>query len=79
MTLVQAFRIGRAVYGIPFHFEADRRLVAEWSVDFADVNAEFDADWPARMPREAEREGRDRSPPERSGCRRLQEPTGESR
>jgi len=57
MTPVQAFRIGRAVYGIQFHFEADRRLVAEWSADFADVIAEFDASWPIRMPQEAEREG----------------------
>ena len=27
----QAFRIGRATYGIQFHFEADRRLVGEWN------------------------------------------------
>ena len=27
MTGIQAFRIGRAVYGIQFHFEADRKLV----------------------------------------------------
>ena len=31
MTEIQAFRIGRAVYGIQFHFEADRRLVEDWS------------------------------------------------
>ena len=28
----QAFRIGRATYGIQFHFEADRPLVREWNV-----------------------------------------------
>lgn len=26
----QAFRLGRAVYGVQFHFEADTTLVAEW-------------------------------------------------
>ena len=35
MTEYQAFRIGRAVYGIQFHFEADRQLVETWSSDFA--------------------------------------------
>ena len=30
----QAFRIGRAIYGIQFHFEADRPLLREWNVAF---------------------------------------------
>ena len=30
----QAFRIGRAVYGTQFHFEADTAVVEEWKADF---------------------------------------------
>lgn len=30
----QAFRIGRAVYGTQFHFEADRSVVEEWVATF---------------------------------------------
>ena len=29
-TALQAFRLGRATYGIQFHFEADRALVEKW-------------------------------------------------
>ena len=47
-TPIQAFRIGRATYGIQFHFEADRALVADWSRDFAEVIARYAPDWPAR-------------------------------
>ena len=36
----QAFRIGRAVYGFQFHFEADRPLVRDWSASFASLIAE---------------------------------------
>ena len=43
MTEIQAFRIGRAVYGIQFHFEADRALVERWSGDFAAMIAELRA------------------------------------
>ncbi|WP_029075846.1 type 1 glutamine amidotransferase [Kaistia adipata] len=53
MTPNQAFRIGRAVYGIQFHFEANTNLVREWNVAFGDVAAEIDPDWPARHAREA--------------------------
>jgi GMP synthase-like glutamine amidotransferase len=56
-TELQAFRIGRATYGIQFHFEADRKLVDEWSTDFADVIAAHDPDWPARRPELARRHG----------------------
>lgn len=41
----QAFRIGRAAYGIQFHFEADRKLVREWCAAFADQIAERRPDW----------------------------------
>ena len=47
-TAIQAFRIGRAVYGIQFHFEADRALVERWSRDFADVIAGYAPDWHER-------------------------------
>ncbi len=55
MTEQQAFRIGRAVYGIQFHFEADTALVRRWSRDFAAVIARYEPDWPRRLPSEAER------------------------
>jgi GMP synthase-like glutamine amidotransferase len=52
-TEFQAFRLGRAVYGLQFHFEADRPLVAEWSDQFAEVIATYAPDWQARLPRDA--------------------------
>ncbi|WP_151717593.1 type 1 glutamine amidotransferase [Gemmobacter serpentinus] len=33
-ALHQAFRMGRATYGTQFHFEANRRVVADWSRSF---------------------------------------------
>jgi GMP synthase-like glutamine amidotransferase len=53
----QAFRIGRAAYGIQFHFEADRPLVTKWNERFADVIAQKRPDWSERYPDEAERHG----------------------
>ena len=41
----QAFRIGRAAYGIQFHFEADRPLVSHWTRIFADYLAGNHPDW----------------------------------
>ena len=70
MTQMQAFRIGRAVYGIQFHFEAGTELVEGWTRDFADEIAEYAPDWPERHPRrsgEARRGGRRR----RAGARRA--------
>jgi len=54
-TDIQAFRVGRAVYGIQFHFEADRRLVEGWNRHFADEIAEYMPDWPERFVAEAAR------------------------
>ncbi len=54
-TEQQAFRIGRAVYGIQFHFEADRALVERWSRDFAAVIARYAPDWQRHLPTEADR------------------------
>ena len=64
MTENQAFRIGRAVYGIQFHFEADRALVERWNREFAELIAEETPDWPerhaarGRAPRRRGRRGR---------------------
>jgi GMP synthase (glutamine-hydrolysing) len=57
MTPHQAFRIGRAVYGIQFHCEADRPLVEIWTREFAEVIAEYAPDWPARHGQDAARYG----------------------
>lgn len=39
----QAFRLGRAAYGMQFHFEANREVVADWTRDFP---AATEAMWP---------------------------------
>jgi GMP synthase (glutamine-hydrolysing) len=44
----QAFRIGRATFGIQFHFEADRSLVAEWTEAYRELLSHGAGDWPAR-------------------------------
>lgn len=53
----QAFRVGRAGYGVQFHFEADRRLVRQWNADFADYLAQRQPGWPERFEVEAARYG----------------------
>jgi len=53
----QAFRIGRAAYGIQFHFEADRPLVTEWTRTFAEALAERQPDWAGRFETEAAQHG----------------------
>jgi GMP synthase-like glutamine amidotransferase len=53
----QAFRIGRAAYGVQFHFEADTGLVRDWNAAFAGELAERHPDWPARFEDEASRHG----------------------
>jgi GMP synthase-like glutamine amidotransferase len=53
----QAFRIGRAAYGVQFHFEADRKLVREWNSIFADVIAARHPGWETIHRTEAERHG----------------------
>lgn len=55
----QAFRIGRAAYGIQFHFEADTALVRHWSVEFADWLAERQPGWANRLDAEAALHGRE--------------------
>jgi len=59
VALNQAFRIGRAVYGFQFHFEADRPLVRDWSASFATVIADRHPDWVERLDDEMARSGPD--------------------
>jgi GMP synthase (glutamine-hydrolysing) len=56
-TPIQAFRIGRASYGIQFHFEAGTELVNYWTTGFAEEIADYAPDWPSRHPIEAARHG----------------------
>jgi GMP synthase (glutamine-hydrolysing) len=56
-TAIQAFRIGAAVYGIQFHFEAGTEVVAEWTRAFADEIRPVTPDWFERHPAEAARYG----------------------
>ncbi|RWO77787.1 MAG: GMP synthase [Mesorhizobium sp.] len=53
----QAFRIGRAVYGFQFHFEADGPMVRDWSASFASLIAERHPDWSDRLDDEMARHG----------------------
>lgn len=53
----QAFRVGRAAYGIQFHFEADTQLVRHWSGQFADYLAERQPGWHDRLGPESARHG----------------------
>ncbi|RUL96930.1 type 1 glutamine amidotransferase [Rhizobium chutanense] len=41
----QAFRIGRAVYGTQFHFEANTSVVEEWKADFPETIARIAPGW----------------------------------
>ncbi|MEZ2331188.1 type 1 glutamine amidotransferase [Mesorhizobium sp. RCC_202] len=53
----QAFRLGRAVYGFQFHFEADTPMVRDWSTSFASMIAERHPDWNDRLDDEMARNG----------------------
>ncbi len=53
----QAFRIGRATYGIQFHFVADRPMLRQWNSDFADMLAARQPGWADRFEDEAARHG----------------------
>ncbi|EJB04651.1 GMP synthase family protein [Rhizobium leguminosarum bv. trifolii WSM597] len=41
----QTFRIGRAVYGTQFHFEADRAVVEQWKAEFPDMIERIAPGW----------------------------------
>ena len=49
----QSFRIGRASYGMQFHFEASRALVAEWSREFPDLIERIEPGWRRSHPARA--------------------------
>jgi GMP synthase-like glutamine amidotransferase len=53
----QAFRLGRASYGMQFHFEADRKLIRQWNRTFAGVIAARHPEWEGIFSSEAERHG----------------------
>jgi len=53
----QAFRLGRAVYAVQFHFEASRDVVSFFSDAFAERIASHTPDWPQRQASEAETHG----------------------
>ncbi len=59
MTAKQAFRIGRAVYGIQFHFEADTKLVEEWTHVFREQIVKNHAEWLSNYEAHVERDGAD--------------------
>ena len=46
----QAFRIGRAAYGMQFHFEAGTRVVEDWNRIFEDQIMDLDPHWLERYP-----------------------------
>lgn len=41
----QCFRIGRATYGMQFHFEASRPMVADWTREFAPLTDRLEPGW----------------------------------
>lgn len=53
----QCFRVGRAGYGMQFHFEASRAVVSDWSRIFPDLMATMDARWPADHAARAQSQG----------------------
>ena len=62
MTPMQAFRIGRDVYGIQFHFEAEAELVADWSRDLAARSRSTRPTGPRAIPRRPSVTGARRTP-----------------
>lgn len=51
----QAFRVGRAAYGMQFHFEAGTRVVEDWNRIFEDQIMGLDPHWLERYPEHAAR------------------------
>jgi GMP synthase (glutamine-hydrolysing) len=46
----QCFRVGRATYGMQFHFEASRPVVADWTRRFPDLTERMKPGWIAAHP-----------------------------
>ncbi len=53
----QCFRIGRATYGMQFHFEASRAVVADWTRLFPDLTERMEPGWIAAHPARAAVQG----------------------
>jgi GMP synthase (glutamine-hydrolysing) len=53
----QAFRVGRATYGMQFHFEASRAVVADWAQTFPDLAERMEPGWLQRRAELALRDG----------------------
>lgn len=53
----QAFRVGRAAYGMQFHFEANRGVVAEWNRMFPELVERKHPGWLSRHPEYAASQG----------------------
>ncbi|MGV2101590.1 type 1 glutamine amidotransferase [Rhizobium sp. 21-4511-3d] len=51
----QCFRIGRAVYGAQFHFEADSSVVDRWNVEFRELAEVLEPGWHERFPQTSAR------------------------
>ena len=60
----QCFRVGRAAYGVQFHFEASAEVVEAWSVEYRDSIEQFAPGWLDRYPEEAARHA---APADRAG------------
>lgn len=56
-VLHQAFRVGRASYGMQFHFEASTTVVDGWTTHFPELMREKRADWFDHYRRYAETHG----------------------
>ena len=56
-TLNQCFRIGRASYGMQFHFEASRTVVERWNAGYPDVIERLAPGWLANYDEHASRYG----------------------
>ncbi|KQS65463.1 glutamine amidotransferase [Rhizobium sp. Leaf371] len=54
---LQAFRIGRASYGMQFHFEAGTAVIATWKEIYKDQIDRIDPDWLSRSARLQARHG----------------------
>jgi len=54
----QAFRYGRAGYGMQFHFEANRAVVADWTRSFPDLVERLEPGWTAALPERSRGDGR---------------------
>jgi GMP synthase-like glutamine amidotransferase len=54
----QCFRMGRASYGMQFHFEANRDVVETWVKTFPEAVARMDPDWDKTYAERAETEGK---------------------